>query len=162
MLKKSILDALNQQINNEMYSGYFYLSMATHCESINLNGAAGWLKTQSKEEWAHAMKLYDYVSNAGEKVVLEAISKPPTDFKSLLNIFETILEHEKKVTAGINKLYELSLKENDYATQIYLQWFVTEQVEEEKNANDIIAQLKMVGDNPISLLMMDRQLSARK
>jgi ferritin len=162
MLKKSLLDALNQQINHEMYSGYFYMSMATYCESINLKGAASWLKNQSKEEWAHAMKLYDYVTDAGEKVALEAIAKPPSEFKSLLNIFETVLEHEKKVTAGINKLYELSLKENDYATQIYLQWFVTEQVEEEKNASEIIAQLKMVGDHPVSLLMMDRQLGSRK
>jgi ferritin len=162
MLKKSILDALNQQINHEMYSGYFYLSMATYCESINLDGAAGWLKSQSKEEWAHAMKLYDYVNNAGEKVVLEAIQKPQSEFKSLLNVFEIVLEHEKKVTAGINKLYELTIKENDYATQIFLQWYVTEQVEEEKNATDIIAQLKMIGDHPVSLIMMDKHLGSRK
>jgi ferritin len=162
MLKKSILDALNNQINQEMYSGYFYMSMATHCESINFPGAAQWLKLQSKEEWAHAMKLYDYVGAAGEKVVLESIPKPPAEFKSLVNVFETVLEHEKKVTSLINKLYETSLKENDYATQIYLQWFVTEQVEEEKNATEIITQLKMIGEHPASLFMMDKHLGSRK
>ncbi|MFH0990315.1 MAG: ferritin [bacterium] len=162
MLSKNMLDALNLQINHELYSSYLYLSMSAHFEAENLSGFAQWMSAQAKEENEHAMKFYRYVFERGSKVVLEAIDKPPTDFKTPLEVMKMVLEHEKKVTASINALYELALKENDYPSQIKLQWFITEQVEEEKNAADIIEMLKMIGDAPAGLVMVDRQLGARK
>ena len=161
MLTKAVQDALNEQINKELYSSYLYLAMSAYCESNSLPGSAAWTKVQAQEEHGHAMKLFAYVNDQGAQVVLEAIAKPPAKFKGPLEIFEKILEHEKAVTASIHKLYALAGKENDYATQIALQWFVTEQVEEEKNAAGIVEQFKMVGENRVALLMMDRQLGAR-
>jgi ferritin len=161
MLKKVIQDSINAQINSEMYSGYLYLSMSAYCESINLKGFAHWLKVQGQEEWGHAMKFYDYIFDRGGKVSLQAIAQPPEDFKSPLELFQQVLEHEKKITEKINKLYELAIKENDYATVVRLQWFITEQVEEEKNAGEIVDQLKVIKDNFPGLMMLDRHLSAR-
>jgi ferritin len=162
MLTKKMQDALNQQINAEMFSSYLYLAMSAHFESANLPGFAGWMSVQSEEETGHAMKLYHYVFERGGKVVLEAIAKPATDFKTPLDVLKKVLEHEKKITASIETLYELAMKEKDYATQVTLQWFVKEQVEEEKNASDIIELLKNIGDNPAGLAMVDQRLSYRK
>jgi ferritin len=161
MLKKSVYEAINDQINAEMYSSYLYLGMSAYCESANLKGAAQWLKVQSGEEWAHALKMYGYLYDCGNRAVLEAIDKPPVEFKSLLDVFQQVLKHEKKVTESITKLYELALKEKDYPTQIFLQFFVSEQLEEEKNATDIIEQIKTLGDNPVSIMMIDRHLGMR-
>lgn len=161
MLSQTLLKALNEQINHEMYSSYLYLSMAAYCESRNFPGFAQWMKMQSKEEAAHAMKIYDFIHNRNASVTLLAINQPPSDFKSPLTMFEQTLEHERKISGFINKLYELAVKENDYPTQVMLQWFITEQVEEEKTALGIVEQLKLVGDSPVSLLMMDRQLGTR-
>jgi len=161
MLTQPLLKALNEQINHEMYSSYLYLSMAAYCEAKNLLGFAQWMKVQSKEETKHAMKIYDFIHDRSGSVTLLAIDQPPTDFKSPVKMFEQALEHEKKISGLINKLYELSIKENDYPSQVMLQWFITEQVEEEKTANGIVEQLKMVGDSPVSVMMMDRQLGAR-
>lgn len=162
MASKIMIEALNNQINHEISSGYLYLSMASYADSINFGGFAHWLKVQAKEEQAHAMKIYEYVYNCGGKVELKAIEQPETQFKSLVDVFEKVLAHEKKVTALINKLYELASKESDYATQINLQWFISEQVEEEKNVADILDKLKMMGDHYASLMMIDRHLATRQ
>ena len=161
MLSKTMMKALNEQINHELYSSYLYLSMAAYCEAANLPGFAQWMKVQSGEETKHGMKIYNYVNDRDGKVILQAIDQPPTDFKSPIDMFTKAYQHEQKVSGLITKLYELAVKENDYPTQMMLQWFITEQVEEEKTANDIVEQLKMIGDVPVSLMMMDRQLGAR-
>jgi len=161
MLSKGIQDAINEQIKHEIFSAYLYLSMSAYCEAVNLSGTATWLRVQWHEELSHAMKLIAYVGGRGGRVILQAIDRPPADFKSPVDIFQQVLEHEQKVTAMINRLYEMVLKENDYATQVELQWFIKEQVEEEKIAADILQQFKMVGDVGTALLMIDRQLGAR-
>ncbi|HSQ74712.1 MAG TPA: ferritin [Bacteroidota bacterium] len=161
MLSKSMQDALNEQIKNEIQSAYIYLAMAQHCESVNLPGFAHWLTQQWNEEMSHAMKFVDYVNDRGGRVLLGAIEKPQAEYASPLAVFKQVLAHEQKVTGMINKLYALALKENDYASQVELQWFIKEQVEEEKNAGDIIEQLKMIGDSGTPLIMLDRQLGSR-
>lgn len=161
MLSKALHKALNDQINHEIYSSYLYLSMAAHCESTGLAGFAQWLKVQSQEEYGHGMKFYAYLHDRNAKVTLLPIDQPPTEFKSPLEMFKQVLDHEKKVTGLIHKLYDIAVKENEYPTQVMLQWFVNEQVEEEKTAGAILEQLKMLGDSPVSLIMMDRQLGAR-
>jgi len=161
MLSKSIQDAINEQIKHELASAYLYLSMSAYCEANNLPGMARWLRTQWEEEQTHVMKLFDYVNERGGRVVLDAIEKPPADFKAPLDIFQQVFVHEQKVTSLIHRLYEVALKENDYPTQVELQWFIKEQVEEEKNATAIVEQLKMAKDNTSVLLMLDRQLGSR-
>ena len=161
MLSKKIQDALNQQIKDEISSAYLYLSMAAYSESINLGGFAHWLRLQNQEEFSHAMKLFDYVNNRGGRVILQAIDRPPADFKSPLRLFELVLKHEQEVSASINRLYQLAVREQDHATEVELHWFIQEQVEEERNAGQILEQLKMIGEQPAALLMMDRQLGSR-
>ncbi len=161
MLSKKMLNALNEQINKEMYSAYLYMSMSAHSQHEGLKGFANWFMVQYQEEMSHAMKIYDYVNDHGEKVTLKAIGEPPAEFKSPLDMFEKTLAHEKTVTKSINDLVSLAISEKDYATQIFLQWFVTEQIEEEGNDNDIIGRLRLIGDNGNGLLMLDRELGAR-
>ena len=161
MLTKKMQDELNQQINKELFSSYLYIAMSAHFESVNLSGFASWMKVQSQEEYEHGMKLYHYVLERGGRVVLEAIAKPASEYKAPLDVMKKVLEHEKKVTAMIEALYELALKEKDYPTQVMLQWFLTEQVEEEKNATDIIELLKSIGDSPAGMAMVDAKLGAR-
>jgi len=161
MLSKSMLKALNEQVNQELYASYLYLSMSAHFESSNLPGFALWMQVQSKEENGHAMKIYKYIHDRSERVTLETIDKPPSSFKKPLDVMKQALEHEKKVTGMITRLYEMAMKEKDYPTQVMLQWFINEQVEEEKTASDIIELLKQVGDAPAGLIMLDRQLGAR-
>jgi ferritin len=162
MLTKKMQDALNEQINKEMFSSYLYLAMAAHFESVNLNGFANWMHIQTQEEHEHAMKFYHFIFERSGRAMLEAIAKPATDFKTPLDVMKKVLEHERKITASIEALYELALKEKDYATQVTLQWFIKEQVEEEKNASDIIELLKNIGDNPAGLAIVDQRLSFRK
>ena len=161
MLSKTIQDAINEQINKELYSSYLYLAMSAYCAEQNMSGFASWMSMQSREETTHGMKLYGYVHDRSGHVELEAIDKPHPKFKSPADMFKQVVEHEQKVSAMITKLYELAVKEKDYPTQIMLEWFITEQIEEEKTAGEILEQLKMVGDSPVSLIMMDRQLAAR-
>lgn len=161
MLNKAIQDAINEQVKNELYSAYLYLSMSAYFEAVNLPGFAHWMRLQSQEEVSHAMKYFDFISDRGGRVVLQAIDQPPVEFQSPLDVFQRTLEHERKVTAMIHRLYELAVKENDYATQTELQWFITEQVEEEKRAHEIVERLKMIGDQGAALLMLDRQLGER-
>jgi len=161
MFTQALQDAFNEQIKHEFYSAYFYLQMSAYCEAHNLFGAAKWLKVQAGEEQEHAMKLFDYVLDRGAQVMLQAIAQPPATFTSLLDLFQQVLAHEQKVTALINRLYELSVKENDYPSQFMLQWFVNEQVEEEKNATAIVEMLTLVGSQPQGLFMIDSKLGAR-
>ena len=161
MLNKTIQDAMNVQIKNELYSAYLYLSMSAYCESINFAGFAHWMRIQAQEEVEHAMKFYGFIHERGGRVVLQAIDQPPVEFQSPLDVFEKTLEHEQKVTGMIHDLYGLAVQEKDYASQIFLQWFVTEQVEEEDSATQIVETLKMIGDKHQALLMLDRELSRR-
>jgi len=161
MLHKKMLGALNEQINKEMYSAYLYMAMSSHSANMGLKGFANWFMVQYHEEMYHAMKLYEYVQRQGEEVVLDTLQAPPTDFESPLDMFKQTLTHERYITSSINELMELAISKKDHATQIFLEWYVTEQVEEEENDNDIIAQLKLIGDNPHALLMLDRELAQR-
>jgi ferritin len=162
MLGKVLEDAINEQINKELYSAYLYLSMSAYCESVNLSGFANWMRVQAQEELGHAMMLFDYVNDRGGRVVLKAIDQPIPVWKSPLEMFEQVLKHERKVTGLIDQLYALAVKENDYATQMQLQWFITEQVEEEKSAGAMVEQLKLIGDQTAPLLMLDKELSTRQ
>lgn len=161
-MDKKLQEAMNEQIKNELYSAYMYLSMAAYFDSMNLDGFASWMKHQAKEEYEHAMKFYEHLNDRGEKVVLKALDQPPFDFSSPLEVFEETLKHEKKVTRMIEELYSLAGKLNDNAALIMLQWFIKEQVEEEKTATSIVDRLKMVGDKPQALLMMDGKLGQRE
>jgi ferritin len=161
MLSKALHDAINSQIQAEFSSGYLYLSMAAYFDSINLSGMASWMRAQYREEVSHGMRLYEYLNSRGARVVLKEIEAPKSSFKSPREAFEITLAHEGKVTGMINKLYEMALKEKDYPTQVELQWFIKEQVEEEKMVSGIVEQLKMIGDQGTPLLMLDRALAAR-
>jgi len=161
MLGTRIQDAINEQINAELYSAYLYLSMAAYTEAANLAGFAHWMRAQANEEVEHALKFFKYVGERGGRVVLKAIEQPQVEWTSPLNVFEHTLEHERKVTGLINDLYEVALEEKDYASQMLLHWYIEEQVEEESNAEQIVAALKMVDEKPQGLLMVDRQLASR-
>ncbi|NUO84086.1 ferritin [candidate division KSB1 bacterium] len=161
MLTQPVQEAINHQIKSELHSAYLYLAMSAYCESLNLRGFAHWMRMQSQEELSHALKLFDYVNDRGGRVILQAIDAPPVDFKSPLEMAQETLAHERKVTAMINALYEVALQEHDYATQVHLQWFLTEQVEEEKNASEIVERLRLIGGQSAGLLMFDRELGAR-
>ncbi len=161
MLSEAMQTALNDQIQKELHSAYIYLSMSAYFEAQNLAGAAHWMRHQSEEEQEHAMKIFEFVTDRGGRVVLQAIGAPPSDFASPLAVFEAAYAHEQKVTKSIHDLYALAVKESDYPTQVMLQWFIGEQVEEEKNASTIVEQLKMVGDLPAAMFMIDRQLGSR-
>jgi ferritin len=155
-------DAINKQINAELYSSYLYLSMAAWFESVNLPGFAKWMEVQAKEEHSHAMKFYKHVNERLGRVKLAAIDAPPTQWNSPLAAFQAVAAHEAKVTSLINALVDRAAKEKDYASNAMLQWFVTEQVEEEANADEIVAKLKMAGDSKGSLLVLDHHLGKRE
>jgi len=160
-LSKKLEDAINEQINKELYSGYLYLSMSAYCEAENLPGSAKWMRAQAQEEVDHAMRFFDYVNARGGRVVLKAIEMPAPVWKSPLEMFEQVLDHERKVTGLINRLYELALAEKDYAAQMELQWFITEQVEEEESAMDMVQKFKMAGEHPAGLYQLDKELATR-
>ena len=161
MLSKAMQDAINEQINKELYSSYLYLSMAAYFESTGLPGFATWMRAQSQEELEHALKFFDYVNERGGRVELEAIDKPTVAWESPLAVFEATYEHEQMVTALINNLYKVALEENDYASQVMLHWFIDEQVEEEASVSQIVDSLERVGDKGQGLIMLDRALGAR-
>jgi len=161
-MDRKLADAINEQIKNEFYSSYLYLSMAAYLESVNLEGFAHWMKIQAKEEISHAMRFFDYMTDVSERVILDAIAKPPSRFTSPLDIFQQTLVHEKKVTGMILHLCAVAEKTGDVATSTMLPWFVTEQVEEEKNAGLIVEQLKGMDYNKPGLLILDRKLARRK
>ena len=161
MASKKMIDALNDQINAETYSAYLYLAMSAHCSFTGLRGAATWFFVQTQEEMTHAMRIYAYIAKVGGHVVLKAIEKPPVEFKSLTDMYEAALKHEKYITGRINDLANLATAEKDHATGTFLQWFVTEQTEEEQNDMDVLAQLKLAGKDGSALFMIDNELGTR-
>ena len=162
MISKTMQDALNAQINAEQASIQLYLAMSAHCDGLSFKGFAKWLRVQAAEETVHAMKLIDFLLDRNGKLELKAIGAPPTDFGGVIQVFERTLAHEKGITSKINSLFELARSEKDFASEITLQWYVTEQVEEEANATEIVAKLKMVGDkSPGGLFYIDKALGKR-
>jgi ferritin len=161
MLSQPIQDGINEQINNELSASYSYLAMAIYSERQNFMGCGRWLRVQSQEEYAHAMRLVDFLLARHAKVVLADLARPKTDYASLLDVFETSFKQEQHVSAQIGALYELAYNEKAYPAVVQLQWFLTEQVEEEKTCRDIVAKLKMVGNDAASILEIDRELGAR-
>jgi len=153
--------AMNDQIQRELASAYIYLSIAAYFEANTLPGFANWMRMQFHEEQAHAFKFFDFIYDRGGEVKLQPIEGPPIEFSSPIEVFEKTLAHEQLVTGFINELYALALEERDFASQSMLQWFIDAQVEEEKNAGDILDQLKMIEGNTHALLMLDRELGSR-
>lgn len=160
-MDKRVYEAMNDQINHELYSAYFYLAMSAYCESENLSGAARWLRVQAKEEQEHAMKFFDYLLDRGEKVLLKPIGQPPVEFTSLKDVFAKVYEHEQKVTALLSAIYEKALEAKDVASQALLHWYLMEQVEEEKNASTILAMLEKAGTSVGALFQIDHELGER-
>jgi ferritin len=161
MLGNKIQDAFNKQLNAELFSSYLYLSMSAHFESQNLKGMARWMRLQAQEELQHALKFLDFINERGGRVLLAAVEGPKTEWGSPLEVFEETSKHESKVTGLINDLVALSFSEKDHASSTFLQWFVTEQVEEEASAQEFRDKLKLVGDNPVALFMIDQELGQR-
>jgi len=161
MLSDKLEKAMNEQITHEMYSAYLYLAMSAHFEAANLPGMARWMRVQAAEEQTHGLKFYDYIHERNGRVTLQAIPQPPADFGSPKATFEQVLKHEQEVTALITKLYEMALEDKDYAAQVMLHWFITEQVEEEKHAGEIVDSFKLLGESPMALMSLDRHLGAR-
>jgi len=161
MLSENMQAALNKQLNAELYSGYLYLSMNAYFKALNLDGFANWMYYQAQEELTHGMKFYDFINQRGGQVSLAQIEAPPTSWESPLAVFEATLAHEQKVTGLINDLMEVALTERDHATQIFLQWFVSEQVEEEESVGGVLEQLKLMGAAKGGLFMIDRELAKR-
>lgn len=161
MISKKMADALNKHMNLELYSAHLYLSMSSCTNEMGLKGAANWFMVQYREEMIHFMKFYTYLVDQGVNISLPASKAVPNTYKSLLEMFEKTLAHEQLITRCINDLSEQAVKEKDHATQIFLQWFVTEQIEEENNDRDLIAKLKLVGDNGHGILMIDAEMAQR-
>jgi ferritin len=162
MLSKKIENAINKQINAELWSAYLYLSMSAHFESINLGGFANWMRVQAQEELGHAMKFYHHVIERRGRVTVAAIAAPSISWKSPMNAFEDAFKHEQKVTGMINDLANMAAGEKDHATANMLQWFIDEQIEEELSTDAIVQKLKMIGTNTGGLYMLDRELAQRK
>ncbi|NCO34906.1 MAG: ferritin [Armatimonadetes bacterium CG2_30_59_28] len=161
MIKQEVQDALNEQINAELYSSYLYLSMSACFESKGFSGVANWMRIQTDEERMHAMKFYDFVNSRGGKVTLKAIDAPPAEWDTPLAAFEGVYTHERKVTELINGLLGVAKEHDDHATESFLKWFVDEQVQEERTADEIVQQLKLMADFKPGLIMLDRELGQR-
>ncbi len=161
MIGKKMEDALNEQVNAELYSAYLYLSMESYFKSKNMNGFATWMRVQTQEEMMHVMKIYDFIDERGGRIALKTIEGPPIDWDSPLAVFEAVYKHEQKVTGLINDLVDLAIEEKDHATSSFLQWFVNEQVEEEASADQVIQQLKMMDNAPGGIFLFDRELGQR-
>ncbi len=161
MLSKTVQDAINEQINNELSSSYSYLAMSAYCERESFLGCAKWLRVQSQEEYAHGMRLFDFVLARGGTVKLKAVPEPDAKCKSVAAVFEQALEQEQQVSKQIDGLYELAMREKAFAALVELQWFITEQVEEERTAREIVAKFHLLKDDPAALLDLDRELGGR-
>lgn len=160
-LSKGLEKAINDQVTKEFQAAYLYLAMAAWCEERNFDGFGNWMKAQAREEATHAMKLFEFVLDRGGSVALGPLSQPKTTWKTPLGVFEAAAKHEAAVSASIRAIYEQAGKEKDHSCQIMLQWFITEQVEEEKTSTSLVERLRLVGDNPAALMMLDSQLGAR-
>lgn len=162
MLNDKLQAALNDQIKHELYSAYVYLAMSAYCDGKNLTGFAAWLKMQAQEELEHAMRIYDHILERGGTVKLQAIDQPPSEFGTPLDIMQKSLAHEQFITGRINELYDMSVEVGDRPVQVMLQWFITEQMEEEATVGEIVERLKMFGQEGAALLMVDTQLGSRQ
>ena len=162
MPKDSIVKALNEHLNAELYSAYLYYSMSACAASMNFNGFAGWLHLQALEELMHADKFYKHILDRGGVVTLGAVQAPPAKWESIRKMFEEVSKHEQEVTARIHRLMDVAIQQKDHATQVFLQWFVSEQVEEEKNASELLERIRMVGTSVGSLLYLDKEAGKRK
>lgn len=160
-MSDTVVEALNEQVKHELYAAYLYLAMMNYFEAESLPGFAHWMRLQAQEELEHAMKLVDFLNDRGARVELQAIERPPKTFDSPLAVMRAALEHEREVTGLIEEIYETALEQRDYPAQVMLQWFVTEQVEEEKSASDIVDRLERAGDSGGALLVLDEQLGRR-
>jgi ferritin len=161
MLSEKMTKALNEQINKEMYSAYLYLSMSSYSDYKGLKGFANWYFVQQQEEMDHAMRIYNYVQEQNARVDLKVIDQPPADFGTPLEIVQKTLEHEQFVTELVNNLMNLAIEEKDHASKIFLQWFISEQIEEEASVNAILDKLKLAGEKGNGLFMIDKELMAR-
>jgi ferritin len=161
MMSQTVQDAINRQINAELHASYSYLAMSAWCDRSNFTGSARWLRAQSAEEYGHAMRLFDFMLARNAKPDLHKLDQPRADFKSLTEVFETAYEQEKSVSAQIDALYELAFREKTYPAAVQLEWFLNEQVEEEKSFREIVAKLHMVGNDPAGLLEIDNSLGSR-
>ncbi len=161
MISATIQDALNDQLNKEMFSSYLYLSMAAYFEKMNLSGMSNWMRLQSIEEHEHGMKFYDFIIKVGGVVKLKAIKEPQADWESPQKVFDDALHHEQFISESINKLTDLAIHESDHATKTFLHWFVEEQVEEEATVQQIVDNFKLLGNDKSGLFLMDRELGAR-
>lgn len=161
MISDKMQSELNEQVNKEFYSAYLYLAMSAYCTTIGLPGFAHWMRLQYEEENMHVTKMYDYILSQGGEVHLKAIEEPSREYGTPLEIFEKTLEHEQFITKSINNLMRMAIEDNDYATQAFLQWYITEQVEEEANVQDILNPLRMVGSDKSGLMMIDQKLGGR-
>ena len=161
MLNPVVQEALNDQINTEFYSSYNYLAMSAYCEQNNFRGCANWLRIQSDEEHMHALKLYTFMIARSAKVVLREIKSPRTEYDSIPHVFEEALKQELDVSRRIDSLYELAFKEKAFAALVELQWFISEQVEEERTARDIVAKFELLKNDPSALIDLDRELGSR-
>lgn len=153
--------AMNDQIRKEFESAYIYLSMAAWMEDQTLPGFAAWLRQQAREESSHAMKIFNHLIDRGCRVRLQPLHGPVTDFTAPLDVFENVKKHEESVTRSINELYGLAVQDKDYASQVFLEWFITEQVEEERNSSHVLESVRRVEDNQAALVMLDRELGQR-
>lgn len=160
-MNEAVLEGIHRQINREFYAAYLYLSMSAYFESRSLEGFASWMRAQAAEEQEHAMRLYEHLLDRGASVELQGIEAPPSEFGSPLEVFEEALAHEKRVTDWIHELYDLAIEHHDHPSQLVLQWFIVEQVEEEGSVGTIVDQLRMAGDDQGTLLMLDRELGER-
>lgn len=161
MLNEPMQKEINAQINNELFSMYSYLSMSAYCEHKQFRGCAHWMRMQSTEEHGHAMRLYDFLIARQGRVKLKPIAEPQFEFASLPDVFQKAFEQEQAVTKQINALYEMAFNEKAFAALVELEWFINEQVEEEKTARDIVYKFQLVKDDPAALLDLDRELGAR-
>jgi len=161
MMSEKVQKAINEQIHAELSASYTYLAMSAYCDRASFTGAASWLRLQSQEEYGHAMRLFDFMLARHARVALKGLGIPKSDYASLIDVFETAYAQEQAVSAQIEKLYELAFTEKVYHAAVQLEWFLTEQIEEEKTCRDVVTKLRLVKDDPASLLEIDRELGAR-
>ena len=160
-MDQAVQDAVSEQIGKEFYAAYLYLAISAHFDRASLLGFSRWMRLQAQEELSHAMRLFDFMNSSGTVVRLGPIDEPPTEFGKPLPVFEAALAHEREVSDLIHRLYDLAVQKHDHATQLELQWFITEQMEEEKLMGTVVEQIRMAGENQAALLMLDRELGNR-
>lgn len=160
-MDKKLYEVMNEQVTKELFSAYLYLSMKSYFDEKGLVGMAHWMNIQFQEETLHGMKIFEYMNDRGVRLILDGFEKPESEFKSVRDVFEKVLAHEQGVTGSINNLYSIALELKDHASASFLQWFLDEQVEEEKNVSDVLTRLDLIKDDVMGLLMLDKELGMR-